>query len=422
MMATFGTGAAALLLALAIGTAGARAEFAADTSASTTAEDSIPSGAVDGDRFATAPAKSWRGKAGAGTWWWQIRWTQPRDVGAILQVVGDSPICLRHAPRTYVWQGSMDGSHWQNLAGTAVANERRTFRVHRLRVAHRVRFLRMKIDAAEGDFPVLREVEFHADPRTVVSFPEWAVVVSTTGSKTVPGAGTEFIRLARGCGQGQAIQAQNIWLGDFNEAFLKIEPYPLCAFLSGNFIDWCQQRREDWRGVQEVLNQGRLPMWAACGGMQGLAILAETGVDRPWDCPQCRTGTPKLPIYTHIAGSKKVKCGDYSGCIFERGPHTIVQTGSDPVFAGLPREFKTMESHCGQIGWTPKGWVQIATCGPEGKTKMQCMRVRDRCIYAAQFHIEMDGTPESSRKIMSNFLNLARQWDGYRAPVAAASQ
>jgi GMP synthase-like glutamine amidotransferase len=118
-----------------------------------------------------------------------------------------------------------------------------------------------------------------------------------------------------------------------------------------------------------------------------------------------------MEIYTHIAGSKKVKCGDYSGCIFERGPHTIVQIGSDPVFAGLPREFRSMESHCGQIGWPPKGWVQIATCGPKGKTKVKCLRLRGRPIYAAQFHIEMPGTPESARLIMGNFLRLAAKWN-----------
>jgi GMP synthase-like glutamine amidotransferase len=38
---------------------------------------------------------------------------------------------------------------------------------------------------------------------------------------------------------------------------------------------------------------------------------------------------------------------------------------------------------------------------------MQCMRVKDRLIYAAQFHIEMQGSPEVSRCMMSNFLALA---------------
>jgi GMP synthase-like glutamine amidotransferase len=104
-------------------------------------------------------------------------------------------------------------------------------------------------------------------------------------------------------------------------------------------------------------------------------------------------------------------CGDYSGCVFERGAHVIRKLSSDPVFSGLPSEFRAMESHCGQIEWAPKGWLQIATCGEGGKTKMQCLRVKDRPIYAAQFHIEMEGTPETSRIIMGNFLRLARRWN-----------
>ena len=85
----------------------------------------------------------------------------------------------------------------------------------------------------------------------------------------------------------------------------------------------------------------------------------------------------------------------------------------DPVFAGLPREFRVMESHCGQIEWPPKGWELTVTAGPDAKTQIQCLRLRGRYIYAAQFHIEMDGTRETSRQIMSNFLALAQSWGGY---------
>ena len=88
----------------------------------------------------------------------------------------------------------------------------------------------------------------------------------------------------------------------------------------------------------------------------------------------------------------------------------------DPAFAGLGREFQVMESHCGQIEWPPKGWELIVTAGPGTKTKSQCLRLTgqpgepDVPVYAAQFHIELDGTPETSRTIMGNFLRLAREW------------
>ena len=154
-------------------------------------------------------------------------------------------------------------------------------------------------------------------------------------------------------------------------------------------------------------------MWASCGGAQGLAILAETGADKPWDCPHCRDPKhPKTPIYTHIGHTAQRPCGDYSGCIFERGPYAVRTLEDDPVFANLPKEFRVMESHCGQIEWAPPGWKLIASAGEGTKTKTQCLRVNDAPIYAAQFHIEMAGTPEVSKQIMANFLKVAKGWSG----------
>ena len=89
------------------------------------------------------------------------------------------------------------------------------------------------------------------------------------------------------------------------------------------------------------------------------------------------------------------------------GAFEIRQVASDPVFRGLPTEFRAMESHCGQIEWPPKGWELIATRGEGGKTKTQCLRLKNYLIYAAQFHIEMEGTPASSKRIMENFLAMS---------------
>jgi hypothetical protein len=164
----------------------------------------------------------------------------------------------------------------------------------------------------------------------------------------------------------------------------------------------------------EVLKHRNLPMWAACGGAQAFAIVEDVGVDRPWDCPHCRDPkNPKLRIYTHIGHTGQRPCGDYSCCIGERGAYNVRQSVRDPVFQGMPEEFQIMEAHVGQIEYLPEGWTRIATKGTGGKTPMQCMRVKDRYIYAAQFHMEKDGTPEDSRAIMSNFLRLAREWGGY---------
>jgi len=390
------------------------ADAAEKVTASSSAAGYEAGGALNGDRFSLERGSAWKGETNASRWWWQVEFAQPRTVGAILQVVGDHSFVFRQAPRRFVWQRSEDGTHWSDLPGTAITNEQRLYRIHRLPRAVTTRFLRLDIAAVAGEFPTLREVEFYADPQAALAFPDWIVAVNVTHDFKLPNHGQEFIPLAKSAASGAALQAQQVWLDVFNEEFLKAEPRPLCAFLSGSFKDWCEVDRATWRGVQEVLRNGNLPMWASCGGAQGLAILAETGVEKPWDCPHCRDAkNPKTPIYTHIGHTAQRPCGDYSGCIFERGPHWVRAVTDDPVFRNLPREFQVMESHCGQIEWPPKGWNLIATAGRDSKTKTQCIRRNDRPIYAAQFHIEMDGTPETSKQIMSNFLAVARAWGGY---------
>ena len=56
-------------------------------------------------------------------------------------------------------------------------------------------------------------------------------------------------------------------------------------------------------------------------------------------------------------------------------------------FSCRPFYAKVMEAHVGQIEYAPEGWLRIATKGTGGLTPMQCLRVKDRYIYAAQFHM-----------------------------------
>lgn len=405
-----------LVLAILIGvlsSASARAQLTVTASS----EQSPAAAAVDGDRFDAA--RAWKGAAGAKSWWWQCQWPEPRAIGTILQITGDDEPRLNNAPLSYVWQVSADGSTWEDLDETIVQDERRTFRAHRLKQSRQTRFLRMQIHGVTGEFPCLREVEVFDLPDAEIRFPDWIAVVSTIDQhewERGHRAGSEFVSLARQCPGWEQTPAQHVWLDSFDEAFVSTEPRPVCAFLSGNYSDWCQKDRKAWRGTEEVLRAGRLPLWAACGGAQGLAILSDVGTQREWDCPHCRDPkNPKLPIYTHIGHDTDgpLACGHYKHCLDERGPHNVLQTAHDPVFAGVPREFRIMESHCGQIAYAPKGWVQIATKGTGSKTEMQCLRVADRPIYAAQFHIEMAGTPDNSRQLMANFLDVARAWGGY---------
>lgn len=402
-----------MLLCCLVGTGSADAELVEiAASASSTVEGYSPGGATDGDRFSTSHPSAWRGSKEQTSWWWEARFAEPTQIGAILQITGAHDFVLQDAPRHYLWQFTEDERAWQDLPETLVQNERRTFRVLRLRQARTVRGLRLRVDSATGDGPVLREIEFYPETNSVIAFPDWIIAVNTTHDGTLPGHGQEFIPLARAAVEGASLPAQQVWLDAFTPEFTAIEPRPLAAFLSGNFKDWCEVDRSLWRGTGEILRQASMPMWASCGGAQGLAILAETGTEQPWDCPHCRNpGKPLLPIYTHIGHTgTPPRCGDYSACVHERGPHEIVKLVDDPVLAGLAEGFQVMESHCGQIEWPPHGWSLIATAGKGTLTRTQCLRLEGRPIYAAQFHIEMAGTPGNSLKIMSNFLALAREW------------
>jgi hypothetical protein len=406
---------AAAAHAVLIATHAARggAPLPARASASSTADQSDPGFALDHDRF--DPAKAWRGGANQSRWWWQASFDRPARIGAILQVLGGNAEILADAPARYVWQTSDDGVLWRDIAQTFEAQERRMFRIHRLRELHEARHLRLLIDKVEGRVPALREVEIYENPDEHIDFPDYVMAVSTVeigewnaGIK----AGREFLPLVRRCPGWESAPGQLLWMGHFNEELARAEPRPVCALLSGNFSDWCQKDRQAWRGIDELLRNGILPIWAACGGAQGLAIISDAGLDTRWDCPHCRNpAAPLLPIYGHIGHrdpSVRRACGDYSNCLFERGKTRVLQVADDPVFEGVPREFEIMQSHCGQIENVPRGWVHLVADGPGAKTSVQCMRLKDRPIYAAQFHIEMAGTAEMSELIMANFLKLAR--------------
>jgi len=382
-----------------------------------------PAGAIDGKRCACDAGAAWKGQAGERSWWWQVRFAEPRQIGAFLQINGDHPLAFRNAPKSYVWQISDDGDKWRDLAETKFQAESRMFRIHRLAKAVTTRYLRLRINSAEGKFPTLREVEFYGETDAKVPFDDWIITVYTDEQRKIAEEPDSFTSLARQCKGWDNVMAQQVWLDTFCEAFVSAEPRPLCAFLSGNFKDWCQRTREPWRGTQEVLAKRNLPIWASCGGAQGLAILEDVGIDKEWDCPHCRDPkNPKLRIYDHIGHTARCACGDYSGCIFERGRYEVRQVRKDPAFEGLPRDFAVMESHCGQIVYPPKGWVLVVTKGDKGHTVNQCLRVKNRPIYAAQFHIEMTGTAENSRRIMGNFLGLAKQWGGYNPNGKALSE
>ena len=382
-------------------------------SASSSADGFAPQGAVDGERFSVDRGLAWKGGAGATSWEWTGEFPEPRRVGSILAVLGDEAQTLRNWPCDYVWDWSPDGSTWHELEETRVSRERRMFRLQRLREPRTALAIRLRIRAACGESPVVREIETYPETSSAVEFPEWLCVVATDEKPNLGDCGS-FLRLVESAEPGLRVHAQRVWIDAVDEPFVEAEPRPLCLFLTGNYADWCQRSHEPWRGVGRVAAAGRTPIWASCGGAQGLAILSENGVDSPWDCPHCRVpGDAKTPIYGHIGHpdpTARRACGDYSTCFREQGPTKVRPLLADPVLEGLSAEFPMVESHCGQIEWAPRGWLLIVTGGEGAKTRVQCIRRAESPVYAAQFHVELEGSPEPSLRITRSFLALARAW------------
>jgi hypothetical protein len=382
-------------------------------SASSEHVDFPASAAADGDRFSRQRGKLWKGMPSATEWQWMADFGKTVSIGSILQIVGDEESFDAAAPLTYVWQVSEDGTTWRDLKSTQMKGDRRLYRIHRLSEPVRAKALRLLITGTAGAPPSVREIEVYAEQNAVIPFPDWFFVVNSQNHETV-GACSQFYDLVRKCEGWSNATSQFVWHGYFDKEIALAEPRPVCALFTGSTKDWCEVDRHTWVGVENVLNDGQLPIWAACGGGQALGILSDAGAGVPWDCPKCRDlKNPKLPIYGHIGlidESKVVSCGDYSNNIYEIGPTPVKLVGDDPVFKELPKEFLVPEYHCGQLEYVPKGWDLLITNGSGGKTAIQCIKKRDTCIYAVQFHIEIQGTPETSLQIMSNFLARAKEW------------
>lgn len=382
-------------------------------------------GACEGNRFSFGANQCWKGQAGQGSWWWQISYPEPTPIGSILQIVGDHEAdhgsILENAPRQYQWQWSSDGIDWNDLPETVVSNERRLYRIHRLSAPVLAKHLRLEITDCTGSYPAVREIEIYPETNSIIAFPNWVVAVLITENDTLPSYEQPFLNLVEVCSGWGDTPSQALWLGDFDESYLNAEPYPLCAFLSGSILDWCQRTRGPFAGLQEVLENETLPIWGSCGGAQVLGILLDTGCLSPWDCPRCRDPqNPYSPIYGHIGYINPLDpgpCGDYQHAIMETGPTYVTKLIADPVLGGLASQFLMNESHMGQLDYLPLDWEQVCGAGTGALTDLQCFKKIGKPIYGAQFHIENyhSQTWFNSITIMSNFLTVAEQWGGYQA-------
>ena len=375
------------------------------------------SAANDGDRYSCGEGQCWRGAKGASPWTWQIDFAKPTRVAKVYQIMGSDLHVRRFAPTDYVWQWSENGTAWHDISGSAVTDDTRIFRVVQFTAPVRAHHFRMRITAATDDAPSLREIEMYTSSQDSVISDPWFYVVITEMTAKLPGWGADFVNTARKCVGWGNVQAQFVMVRDFKETILQPEPRPLCAFLSGSLQDWCQVDRSDYEGVEGVLKNRNLPMWASCGGCQLLLILTAHGTKVPWICPHCEWNRPDYykaaphPFnYGHIHCQGQPRCGEYN-CVMEKGDYDLRKLLPDPALSGVPDLFNVNESHMGEIKWVPSDWVLIATKGPRGLTVNQIMRVRNRYVYAAQCHVEASGRDRLA--ICKNFLDLAKSWGGY---------
>lgn len=412
------------------------ADYISSIEASSSQTGFDPYGAYDNDRFGATVGKCWKGQSGQGSWYWQINFSEPRQIGSILMIMGEPGATVdrfrffqNNTPLDYKWRYSNNGSTWYDLTETIETDEKRLFRIHRLNTPLTAEHLRLEVSDCIGSYPTIREIELYSNTDADITFDDWLVAVDITEDMDPHGNTDWFIELAQECSGWSNVQGQQIWLGDFDESFLNIEPYPLCVFLSGSFNEWCQRNQFYFSGLQEVLDNENIPIWGSCGGAQVLGLLADTGYDNPWDCPRCRYfhNPSWSPIYGHIGyhnpsiEPQDCNLNDYSNCIFETGPYWISKEGNpaDPVFAGLSDPFLAYESHCGQLEYLPVGWHQVGGKGDSDTlTEFQCFRRTGTCIYGAQFHIENyhSQTWDNAIQIMTNFLSLAQSAGGYQPP------
>jgi hypothetical protein len=375
------------------------------------------SAANDGDRYSCGPGQYWRGAKGESPWTWQIDFAKPKRIAKVYQIMGSEPYVRRFAPTDYLWQRSNNGTSWHDIPGSAVTGDTRIFRVVEFAAPVRARHFRMRITAATDGAPSLREIEMFASSGDDVKSDPWFYAINIEGSIELPGYAKNFVPTAQQCAGWEKVQAQYVQAKDFKESILQPEPRPLCAFLSGSTRDWCEVDRRDYEGVEEVLRNRNLPMWASCGGSQLLLLLTAYGTKVPWICPHCEWNRPDYYktapqpfIYGHLHCEGHPKCSEYDK-VMERGDYDLKKLLPDPALSGVPDLFNIAESHEGEIKWLPGSWVLIATKGPKGLTVNQIMRVRNRYIYAAQCHIELGGRDRLA--LCKNFLDLAKSWGGY---------
>ncbi len=169
-------------------------------------------------------------------------------------------------------------------------------------------------------------------------------------------------------------------------------------FITGFGYGWDKVPVEATYGINDVLHQMEIPVFAACGGHQLVGWLFNRDVrrlkafrDEPMR--KLRRGEPD---YNHQY---------HPGYFTETGVHPVYIVRRDPLFDGLKSPFLVPESHYCEVKRLPPGFVHLAR---NDNCELQCFRHRDKPLYGAQFHAEMWTDHYTDGKtLMTNFFRIA---------------
>jgi GMP synthase (glutamine-hydrolysing) len=159
------------------------------------------------------------------------------------------------------------------------------------------------------------------------------------------------------------------------------EVAPSHIILSGQSHPWTEYTEESLSGVFEVIREASQPVLGICGGHQQIA----------------------LAYGSNVGLMKRLTPGEgYEGALRERG-FFDVETISEGIFEGLPRNVTVWHSHCDEVKELPADFELTAsneTC------RIQAMQHTSRPLFSVQFHPELfDAEHPQGKRIIENFLD-----------------
>lgn len=149
-------------------------------------------------------------------------------------------------------------------------------------------------------------------------------------------------------------------------------PFPAYPAAFDTFLGWVRRRRRPTLGI--------------CGGHQALALAHGAPVGPVADVPAARESYAGMPKLT--------------------GVHTIRWMGDpDPLLTGVEAECDVVVSHVDEVKDLPAGFRLMAIGDP---CHVQAIRADRRPLYGVQFHPEKPCDDPAGRRILGNFIALAR--------------